>query len=882
MYGRRTGRTGISKPKPTLEQLWKRECKPHIARLWQLLEQDSISGERRAVTSSVLRNEVLPLCVTRYETARLQAWIDDLELDAASNGSIGMPIKRSTFHARLHKEMFAPLIKKVENESQLCHLRSSFVDVICSVERRRRWQKLEDRFALSRSESLSVRKDTIGGSSAVSKVDDTGHQQGASRQSAKTDAAHGLHRQIGTCHVTAGNKEQEDFKFDSSNGKGGPDQHKIQQHVKHTHADSLRSIVKVWSYDSSSKTGKESVLHDGDHVQSASMHNSLISIVFSDGKLKECPITNSKARNESSGELSSSQSDMGTLAQSLDPQSKLSKSLTLSVSALYGHRVQSLSASDTQAAIVVEGQLYTWGHIPDILGHPPLPDQKDAMTTPEVEDVIKGTTDEEDFLQTGIFNNQLAEYRRWHEIVCQRASLSGNPDSTSNMSAEAAEAMKTWLEYPHQARELWETLQAEWYSRLRIAGPRLVRSIHTRNFHHVRMVAVGPSHAIASTESGKLMVWGRNQHGCLGLGSKVPEGALQRLPVELCLADSLPNIDGDANSSLHEPKFKFDRRSKRAKEIAEANRRREKEARRVHLSSGILKLCCGGGHTAILLGDGSVYTWGSGHFGQLGHRDFEDQSKPKRLSLAPDHIYKKSPQRQRRGSAFARKHREKVDHLDFNWKEPPFSDVALGQDHTVVLARDGTVYTFGGNWRGQLGRHTKLEHSTVGPNHKHMLVINSLKANWSVQRAVAKLAMKARQLTKMRDSYPKPLVFHYYGAPKGGTGDKIGVVSISAHEHASAAIREDGVVFTWGRVAVPRHALDAENDPELLEDLVNGRAHKSECILGDRTCPVANDMLKCAGYWPRHVAVAEESVMAIFDGNDHSDSLKIYRPRRRK
>ena len=37
--------------------------------------------------------------------------------------------------------------------------------------------------------------------------------------------------------------------------------------------------------------------------------------------------------------------------------------------------------------------------------------------------------------------------------------------------------------------------------------------------------------------------------------------------------------------------------------------------------------------------------------------------------------------------------------------------MSLGTDHTLGLTENGNVYSWGGNWRGQLGRLTKLKHS---------------------------------------------------------------------------------------------------------------------------------------------------------------------------
>ena len=43
----------------------------------------------------------------------------------------------------------------------------------------------------------------------------------------------------------------------------------------------------------------------------------------------------------------------------------------------------------------------------------------------------------------------------------------------------------------------------------------------------------------------------------------------------------------------------------------------------------IVKVAAGGAHSAAIAADGSLYTWGKGRYGRLGHGDSDDQMKPK-------------------------------------------------------------------------------------------------------------------------------------------------------------------------------------------------------------------------------------------------------------
>lgn len=46
----------------------------------------------------------------------------------------------------------------------------------------------------------------------------------------------------------------------------------------------------------------------------------------------------------------------------------------------------------------------------------------------------------------------------------------------------------------------------------------------------------------------------------------------------------------------------------------------------------IVQLASGGNHVLALADDGSVYSWGSGKNGRLGHSSLNDEPRPKRIS----------------------------------------------------------------------------------------------------------------------------------------------------------------------------------------------------------------------------------------------------------
>lgn len=77
---------------------------------------------------------------------------------------------------------------------------------------------------------------------------------------------------------------------------------------------------------------------------------------------------------------------------------------------------------------------------------------------------------------------------------------------------------------------------------------------------------------------------------------------------------------------------------------------------------GVIQVACGGNHSAALLVDGRLLTWGHGRHGQLGHGDMENRSTPAVVRAL----------------------------LGVRGQQ-----VSCGDDHTALLAADGSLWTFG-------------------------------------------------------------------------------------------------------------------------------------------------------------------------------------------
>jgi alpha-tubulin suppressor-like RCC1 family protein len=90
------------------------------------------------------------------------------------------------------------------------------------------------------------------------------------------------------------------------------------------------------------------------------------------------------------------------------------------------------------------------------------------------------------------------------------------------------------------------------------------------------------------------------------------------------------------------------------------------------------QVACGSNHTAAIKTDGTLWTWGWNLFGQLGDNTTTDRSTPVTIFAGGT-----------------------------NWKQ-----VSGGSLHTAAIKTDGTLWTWGNNSNGQLGDNTTIRRST--------------------------------------------------------------------------------------------------------------------------------------------------------------------------
>ena len=232
----------------------------------------------------------------------------------------------------------------------------------------------------------------------------------------------------------------------------------------------------------------------------------------------------------------------------------------------------------------------------------------------------------------------------------------------------------------------------------------------------------------------------------------------------------------------------------------------------------------GNNHSLALAADGAVWSWGYGGLGRLGHGDEEQQLQPKKVeALAGQRVVA----------------------------------VSAGQYHSLALTADGAVWSWGFGNTGRLGH----------GDQQYQLLPKKVEA-LAHQRVVAVSAADHHSLAIAADGS----VWSW----GGGAGGKLGhgdeqrqllpkkvealagkrVLAVAAGWSHSLAITADGAVWSWGAGGNGRLG-HGDQQEQLLPK-------KVEALAGQRVVAVS------AGYDHSIAATADGAVFAWGEGDDGS------------
>ncbi len=303
----------------------------------------------------------------------------------------------------------------------------------------------------------------------------------------------------------------------------------------------------------------------------------------------------------------------------------------------------------------------------------------------------------------------------------------------------------------------------------------------------IKRVATGRFHSIALASDGTVYTWGRNYYGQLGNGNNTDSN----LPVAV-------NTSGVLNGKIIiQVAAGFHHSLALASDgivyvwghglygqLGNGNNTDSNVPVAID-TSGVLsgkiisQIALGSYHSIALSSDGKVYTWGSGNFGQLGNQTFTDTSVP--VAVDTNGVL----------------------------SGKTIIQVAAGYNHSIALASDGTIYTWGDNSIGQLGNGTftgtnvpiavntsgvlsgkTIIQVTAGSYHSIALASDGTVYTWG-DNAYGQLG------TGSNIAFSNvPVAVNTSGVLNG----KI-IIQVASGSHHSIALASDGTLYTWGHNA---------------------------------------------------------------------------------
>ncbi|XP_016395302.1 probable E3 ubiquitin-protein ligase HERC3 isoform X2 [Sinocyclocheilus rhinocerous] len=202
----------------------------------------------------------------------------------------------------------------------------------------------------------------------------------------------------------------------------------------------------------------------------------------------------------------------------------------------------------------------------------------------------------------------------------------------------------------------------------------------------VIQIACGDHHSVALTNDGQVLVWGENSHGQLGLRKDHP-GSPSAQHVQSLSGIPLAQIsaggDHSFGLSLSGVVFGWGKNSAGQLGLGDTTDRHIPTIINSLQLKKTVSISCGGEHTATLSKGGTVFTFGSGGSGQLGHNSFKDEHHPRVVAEL--------------------------------WGSE-VSQVTCGRHHTLVsIASSKLIYSFGCGMQGQLGNGEMIKQSVPFP-----------------------------------------------------------------------------------------------------------------------------------------------------------------------
>ncbi len=217
------------------------------------------------------------------------------------------------------------------------------------------------------------------------------------------------------------------------------------------------------------------------------------------------------------------------------------------------------------------------------------------------------------------------------------------------------------------------------------------KMINFESLLKIEKIACGYTHSLALTTSGRVFSWGNGKYGCLGNSDKevndIPSiinldyFCKEFIDINSIGAGMYYSIASDKKGNLYSWGCGINGRLGHGDEHS-VNKPKLVEyflKKKITIKS----FDCGDTHTAIIDNSDSIFTWGSGTYGKLGHGNYEDYNIPIKIEVL------------------------KNSKIDF---------VSCGSNDTIALTSDLKVFCCGKNSCGLLGTNQPPDKNIIVPS----------------------------------------------------------------------------------------------------------------------------------------------------------------------
>ncbi|CAD7695826.1 unnamed protein product [Ostreobium quekettii] len=310
------------------------------------------------------------------------------------------------------------------------------------------------------------------------------------------------------------------------------------------------------------------------------------------------------------------------------------------------------------------------------------------------------------------------------------------------------------------------------------------------------VVSCGGSHSVSISRRGDLYSWGLHSSGELGLGRHAPTEVFLPRQVILTHRRIVSVTAGESHTlAISENGELWACGRGRRGQLGRAAFHDFWQLQRIDSLRNfrIVSAAAGQSHSMALASDGSLFTWGDGQYGQLGHAALEQIQMIQPLGALAVPI----PQ--------------KIGELEPSGLSPPkrITAIAAGGNHSMALTVCGELLAFGRNHRGQLGlgevgnrwRPSRVDLS-IGAAVRDS--VRAVQVSCGACHTLALILQGTRlKVLSTGDNYWGQL-------GHGDVDNRLRFVPITAILHAkpvavqcgaqhSCAVTERGVLYTWGR-----------------------------------------------------------------------------------